>query len=82
MAQPTQTTGFRAGALAGVLLLAVSLCGAWLDGRAAAEACEAPAEGQALARVLERFAPERPLVRLGQRAAAGALRFAFGAGCE
>ena len=82
MARSTQTTGFRGGVIAGVLLLAVSLGGAWAEQRGEAEACEAPGEGAALARVLERFAPERPLVRLGQRVVTGALRFAFGAGCE
>jgi hypothetical protein len=84
MAQPQtkQTTGFRAGALAGALALALALGGAWLDQRAEAGACDAPGEGAALARVLERFAPERPLLRLGQRAVTSALRFAFGAGCE
>jgi hypothetical protein len=81
MTQPTQT-GFRAGALAGLLLLAVSLGGAFLDGRPQAEACAAPGEAAALVRVLERFAPERPLVRIGQRVATSLLRFAFGAGCE
>jgi hypothetical protein len=81
MAQPTQT-GFRAGALAGLLILGASLGGAWLDGRSQAEACEAPGETAALARVLERFAPERPLLRIAQRVATSVLRFAFGAGCE
>jgi hypothetical protein len=82
MAQTRQMTGFRAGALAGVAALAVALGGVWLEKRADAEACEVPGEGAALARVLERFAPERPLVRIGQRVATSVLRFAFGAGCE
>ncbi len=82
MAQTTQVTGFRAGALAGAAALALALGGAWLDKRAGSGACEVPAEGAALARVLERFAPERPLVRLGQRVATSMLRFAFGSGCQ
>ena len=82
MAQTTQRTGFRLGALAGAAALVLALGGAWLERRSESAACEVPGEGAALARVLERFAPERPLVRLGQRVATGVLRFAFGAGCE
>ena len=81
MAQ-TRSTGYRRGALAGAAALAVALGGAWLEKRAEAGACEVPGDGAALARVLERFAPERPLVRLGQRVVTSALRFAFGPGCE
>ena len=78
----TRSTGFRAGALAGVVALGVALGGAWLEKRAESGACQVPGDGAALARVLERFAPQRPLVRIGQRVVTSVLRFAFGAGCE
>lgn len=81
MSQPLQT-GFRIGALAGLIVLAMSLGGAVVEKRAQAESCEAPGEAAALTRVLERFAPERPLTRLGQRVAASLLKLAFGAGCD
>ena len=82
MPHPLQTTGFRAGALAGFSVLALSLGGVAIEKRAQAESCEVPGEAQALTRVLERFAPERPLLRVGQRVAASLLKLAFASDCE